>query len=121
MSLLGLELMDDITSRERGEFIEPAANAVNAVSSAAVDQLGPRLRSVFRELNDIQRSVAGIMFDLSLSLARTSLNMLADESGADGHEDQRIGPEYSDVHEHAQGPVHERAESQRRPGMRRSH
>jgi hypothetical protein len=86
MSLLSVELMDRITSMESGDFKGGATKALDAVSNAAVDQLGPRLRSTFRGLNDVQRAVVGIMFDLSFEFARNSLNRLADEGGPDRHQ-----------------------------------
>src|SRR5450631_2041544 len=86
MSLLSVELMDKITSMESGEFKGAATKALDTVSNAAVDQLGPRLRSTFRGLNDVQRAVVGIMFDLSLELARNSLHRLAGEGGTHRHQ-----------------------------------
>jgi len=82
LSLLSLKLVDDVTSMDGDEFRGAATRAVEAVSGAAVDQLGPRLRSTFRNLNDVQRGVVGIMFDLSLALAASGVRRLADETGA---------------------------------------
>jgi hypothetical protein len=82
MSLLSVELIDKIISMERREF-RGAANALEAVSNAAVDQLGPRLRSTFGGVNDIQRSVVGMVFDISLNLAKNTVNRLAEEDDTD--------------------------------------
>ena len=104
MSLLSLELMDRLISMERREF-RGAANTLNAVSSATVDQLGPRLRSAFGGVNDIQRYVVGIMFDVSLDFARNAVNRLAEESGPDqlgewhGIENRKLRPEGGDQRE----------------------
>ena len=101
MSLLSLELMDKITSMERREF-RGAANTLEAVSNAAVDQLGPRLRSAFGGVNDLQRSVVGIMFDVSLDLARNAVNRFAEETRPDqpgerhGIDDRKLHPEAAD-------------------------
>jgi hypothetical protein len=86
MSLLGVELMDNMTSMKRREFKGSATHAIDAVSNAAVEQLGPRLRSAFRGINDVQRAVVGIVFDLSSDLARTSLNWLADDNPVEPHQ-----------------------------------
>lgn len=86
MSLLSVELMDRITLMEEGELKGPATKALDAVSNAAVDQLGPRLHSTFRSLNDVQRDVVGIMFDLSLELAGNSLTWIVDGRGPDRHQ-----------------------------------
>jgi hypothetical protein len=85
MSLLSVELIDKITSMGSGELRDAPTKALDAVSNAAVDQLGPRLRSTFRGLNEVQRAVAGIIFDLSLDFARNGLDLLADEGGPDPH------------------------------------
>jgi hypothetical protein len=86
MSLLSVELIDKITSMESGEVTGAATKALDAVSNAAVDQLGPRLRSTFSGLNDVQRAVVGIMFDLSLQLAKNGLNRLAADGSPDRHQ-----------------------------------
>jgi hypothetical protein len=103
LSLLSVELVDQFTSNERGRFKATAARAVDAVSNAAVDQLGPRLRSTFRGLNDIQREFVGIMFDLSVEFAKNGLNRLTDESEAD-----RPAERYwvdARIHSESAGPV----------------
>lgn len=89
LSLLTVELVDDIAFMEGRESRGAATRAVDAVSKATGDQLGPRLRSIFQSLDDIQRSMAGIMFDFSLAVARAGVNRLADG----GHPD-RHGPRY---------------------------
>ena len=81
LSLLSLEMVDEMTSLESHEFRGAATRAVDSVSNAALDQLGPRLRTTFRALNDVQRGAVGIMFDLSLAMAKYSLHRLGDESG----------------------------------------
>jgi hypothetical protein len=86
ISLLGIELIDKITSKERGELGGTATEALDSVSNAAADQLGPRLRSTFRSLNEVQRAVVGTMSDLSLELARNTLNGLTDEGGRDRYQ-----------------------------------
>jgi hypothetical protein len=83
MSLLGVSVLDKLTSTEPSEYKDLATKTLDAVSSTAVDQLGPRLRSTFRALDDVQRGVVGIMFDLFSDLARNSLNRLTDETGPD--------------------------------------
>jgi hypothetical protein len=84
MSLLSVDLIDKTTSMKRSE-VRGAIRALDAISDATVDQLGPRLRSAFRGLNEVQRAFTGIMFDLSLDLARTTVNLLSDEGEVDGH------------------------------------
>src|SRR5689334_5538565 len=79
MSLLGLELTDEITSMDSGRVRTAATRAVDAVSNAAVGQLGPRLGATFRTLNDVQRGMAGMMFDFSLAFARNTLDWLGDD------------------------------------------
>ena len=82
LSLLGFDLIDDFSSMESREFRGSATRAVDAVSQAALDQLGPRLRLTFDSLNEIQRGVVGIMFDLSLAMAKATVNRLGDGTHA---------------------------------------
>ena len=81
LSLLGLELTDEITSMDSGRVRTAATRAVDAVSNAAAGQLGPRLGATFRSLNDVQRGMAGMMFDFSLAFARNTLDWLGDDRG----------------------------------------
>ena len=81
LSLLTVELVNDVTSMKGREFSGAATRALDSVSNAALDQLGPRLRFTFDSLNDIQRGVVGIMFDFSLAMARMTVNRLGDGIG----------------------------------------
>ena len=85
ISLLGLELVDDVTFMDSHEFRGAATRAVDSVSKAALDHVGPRLRFTFNALNDIQRGVVGIMFDTSVAMARAVVNRLSDGSHSDRH------------------------------------
>jgi len=109
MSLLTVEMLDNIAWMDRDELRGSATKAVDAVSGAAVDQLGPRLQSTFRALNDIQRGAVGIMFDVSLQFARNTLDRFTDQSESGsrresyslGDERRHREAEYQDNPRHA--------------------
>ena len=111
--------MDDVTSMKKGEFKSSATKTLDAVSDAAVAQLGPRLRSTFRGLNDIQRGFVGIMFDLSLDFAKYTLNSLTDESDQDRNRgrDWNNGRIIAEPLEHTGSPTEARVPANGSTGM----
>jgi hypothetical protein len=81
MSFLGLKLATEmLIPAERGERRGPATKTLDSVAHATSQQFGPTLRATYRAVDNIQRGIAGIMYE-ALSAGRgTSHYMRTDHA-----------------------------------------
>jgi hypothetical protein len=64
MSFLGLKLATEmLIPTERGERRGPATKTLDSVAHATSQQFGPTLRATYRAVDNIQRGIAGIMYE----------------------------------------------------------
>jgi hypothetical protein len=82
MSILGFQLLGQLlTPNEEDEPKGPATRALDSVTDATVDQLGPTLRATFRALDNVQRGLTAVAFNSLLPFAHDDSNELSYETG----------------------------------------
>src|SRR5437868_13103516 len=83
-SLFPLKQLENmITPTQRGEYKGPATKAMDAVVNATVDQFGGTLRSTFSAIDNMQRGLVGMGFDMLWPFGNRSRTARADRREAD--------------------------------------
>jgi hypothetical protein len=67
MSLFAFKQVENIaTPRDRGERRGPTVKSLDAVTNATVNQFGETLRATFRTIDNVQRGIIGLGFNMFL-------------------------------------------------------
>ena len=93
MSLFALKQFENIaTPRDRGERRGPGVKSLDALTNATVDQLGETLRSTFRTLDNVQRGIVGLGFNMFLPF----LSSIGSASPSEARRESRGENEFDD-------------------------
>jgi hypothetical protein len=101
MSIFSLPLLSEILQPDDGDEPKGAATrAVDSITVAAVDQLGPTLRATFRVLDNVQRGMTALAFNALLAFGMDRRNELTGEPPPRGNRSQSVGrPEHGSAPE----------------------
>jgi hypothetical protein len=81
MSIFSLQLLSEMLQPNEGDGPKGApTRALDSITDATVDQLGPTLRATFRVLDNVQRGMTAVAFNALLAFGRDRRNELTSET-----------------------------------------
>ena len=94
MSILGFQLLGEIlTPHEEDEAKGAATRALDSITDATIDQLGPTLRVAFRVFDNVQRGITAVAFESLVLYANDRRNGHAVHSSPIGRRKRGVTPE----------------------------